>query len=81
MAKPDIKEKMRTFLGKYVKEQLDDAQNYFAAGLISSLIAVEMIMFIEQEFSIKVENEDLDLINFNSLNAIEAFVVRKKNEN
>lgn len=80
MADKGIKEKMRSFLGKYVKDGLADDQDFFARGLVCSLVAVEMILFMEQEFGITVGTEDLDLANFRSLNAIEAFVERKRDE-
>ena len=81
MTKKDIKTKMKKFLGRHTKQEIDDDYNFFTAGLIGSLAAVEMISYIEHEFNITVGNEDLDLSNFNSLNAISQFVTRKKNEN
>lgn len=77
----DIKQKMREFISKYTKDDISDDRNYFAAGLISSIIAVQMILYIESHFKIKVEDEDLVLSNFSSLNAIEKFVTRKHDFN
>ena len=59
MTKDDIKKKVRTFLKKYIKEEITDDQNLFKSGLISSLFAMQLVLFVEKDFKIKVENEDL----------------------
>jgi acyl carrier protein len=38
---------------------------------------MQLVMFTEKEFQVKVENEDLDLKNFSTINAIDEFVRRK----
>ena len=81
MTKQDIKTKIKKFISRHTKEEISDDYNFFTAGLIGSLAAVEMISFIEHEFKVTVGNDDLDLANFNSLNAIAEFVTRKQNEN
>jgi acyl carrier protein len=80
MTKPDIKTKMKKFISRHTKKEISDDYNFFSAGLIGSLAAVEMIAFIEHEFKVTVGNDDLDLANFKSLNAIAEFVTRKQNE-
>jgi len=78
MASAEIKEKTRAFLGKFIQSNhLEDDKDLFASGLLNSLFAMQLVLFVEKEFGIKVENEDLDLKNFNSLNAIAGFVQRK----
>ncbi len=72
-----VKETTRTFLGKYIKKSITDDQNLFKSGLLNSLFAMQLVMFIEKEFHMKVENEDLDIENFNSVDAIAGFVARK----
>ena len=53
-------------------------QDVFTAGLANSLFAVQIVMFVEKEFGLTVENEDLELDNFRSINAIAGFVARKQ---
>jgi methoxymalonate biosynthesis acyl carrier protein len=73
-----IKERIRTFLFKHIKDnELSDDENLFASGLLNSLFAMQLVMFTEKEFQVKVENEDLDLKNFSTINAIDGFVRRK----
>ncbi|MEU6718031.1 acyl carrier protein [Nonomuraea sp. NPDC046802] len=52
----------------------------FETGQVSSLFALQLVMFVESEFAVAVEDEDLDLANFRSVAAIESFVLRKLGE-
>jgi acyl carrier protein len=54
-----------------------DDEDLFASGLVNSLFAMQLVLFVEKEFSIKVDNEDLDLDNFRSVSAITGFIQRK----
>ncbi len=74
----ETKEKIRVFLGKYIKKNdLKDDEDIFGTKLVASLFAMQLVLFVEKEFKIKVENQDLDLKNFNSVNAITDFIERK----
>ncbi len=72
------KGKIRTFLSRYIRNhELQDDEDIFASRLVNSLFAMQLVLFIEKDFQIKVENEDLDLKNFNTLNSISAFIEQK----
>jgi methoxymalonate biosynthesis acyl carrier protein len=43
------------------------AEDIFSLGFINSLFAMELVMFIERTFQIEVENSDLRLDNFRSI--------------
>ena len=79
MTTNEIKEKIRTFLARYIRnhELLDD-EDIFASRLVNSLFAMQMVLFIEKEYKITVENEDLDLKNFSTLNRISDFIRKKQ---
>ena len=73
-----ISAKTREFIGRFVRESdFDDNLNLFESGVVNSLFAMQLVMFVEQEFDIKVSDEDLELANFESVNAIADFVVSK----
>jgi len=75
----DIENAVRTFLGKFVSDpQLDGELDLFASGMVSSLYAMQLVLFIEKEYGIQVANEDLDYENFKSVNAIVGFISEKK---
>ena len=73
------KERIRSFLSKYIKNvEIRDDEDIFKAGFINSLFAMRLIVFVENEFTITVDNEDLKLDNFRSINAMSNLIERKK---
>lgn len=75
----DIKETVKSFLQQRIGE--DVAFGYeddiFKLGLVNSLFALELVVFLENTFKITVENEDLDLNNFSAVANIEKFIQKK----
>lgn len=53
-------------------------QDYIAEGLIDSMLALELVAWVEQRFGIQVEVVDLDLDNFRTAARIAGFVRRKR---
>lgn len=72
-----IRETTKSFLAQFIAVDIDDEEDLFASGLVNSLFAMQLVLFVEKKFSIKVENEDLDYANFRTLNAIVGFIQRK----
>ena len=58
--------------------ELKDDDNIFRKGFVDSLFAVQLIAYLEQEFEVPVDNEDLNIENFSSVDAMVSFVERKK---
>ncbi len=73
----EILEKTRSFLTQFINIDVGNDEELFSSGLVNSLFAMQLVLFIEKEYSIKVENEDLDFDNFKTLNAIVGFIERK----
>ncbi len=74
----DVRTKIRDFITKFFQNvELQDDQDIFALGFINSLFAMQLVLFVEREFGISVENDDLDISNFQSINAIVNLVERK----
>jgi len=72
------KTRIRTFLGKHLGDHaLEDDQDIFALGFVNSLMAMQLVTFIEKAFSVEIDDEDLDLDNFRTLDAMDALVDRK----
>jgi acyl carrier protein len=72
------KTKLRAFLSRFFKNRdLQDDEAIFASGIVNSLLAMQLVLFVEKEFGISVEDEDLDLDNFRSVNALADLVERK----
>ena len=73
-----IKDTVRRFISASSNiANLDDDNDLFESGIVNSLFAVQLMVFIEKTFAIEVEMDDLDIENFKSVNATTAFIVRK----
>lgn len=75
----ELKEQIRDFIDDNLNIYEDDLHfsdndNIFALGFVDSLFALKLVTFIEKEYAIKVENEDLSLTNFNSVDNIVDFI-------
>ncbi len=74
----DIRAAIRTFLARYFPGvDLKDDQDIFEMGFINSLFAMQLVLFVEKEFNVSVENDELDVDNFRSVLAITDLVQRK----
>lgn len=70
---------IREFLSRTIRgREIADDDDIFALGLVNSLYAMQLVTFLESHFAIQIENEDLELEHFRSVEAMAAFVQRKK---
>ncbi|MCF7973127.1 MAG: acyl carrier protein [Phycisphaerae bacterium] len=58
--------------------RLDEDTSFLNEGIIDSTGILELIMFLEETFDIKIEDQDLTPENLDSLNNIEDFIESKK---
>ena len=70
-----IKEEIRELINKnlVIEDDADgikDSDNIFEMGYVNSLFAMKLVNFIEDEYDIIIENDELNLENFSSINAI-----------
>jgi len=73
------REAVRDFISRSVNiGDIDDAEDLFDSGIVNSLFSIQLVTFIERQFKVSVGLDDLDIANFKSVDAIEAFVQRKK---
>ncbi len=72
------KARLKTFLTRYIHNyELKDDTDIFGGGLVNSLFAMQLITFLEKEFAITIENEDLKLDNFRTINAMATLIEKK----
>jgi acyl carrier protein len=70
--------KIRKFLNRFFRQrELLDDEDIFALGFVNSLFAMQLVMFIEKDFGISIDNDDLDMKNFSSINSINEFIQQK----
>ena len=58
-------------------ETLSDEASFLESGIVDSTGVLEIVMFLEQRFGIKVKDEELVPDNLDSIRNITAFVGRK----
>jgi len=74
----EIKDKIKAFLSQFFGDhELQDDDDIFAAGFVNSMFAMQLVLFIEKEFQVTIDNEDLDLDNFRTINAVARLLERK----
>lgn len=72
------KDKIKKFLSQFFgNHDLQDDEDIFALGFVNSMFAMQLVLFIEKEFEITIENEDLEFANFRSINSMVSLVERK----
>ena len=71
--------KIKEFLSRFFKNHdLKPEEDIFALGFVNSLFAMKLVSFIEAELGVRVEQEDLDIANFRTVDAMVAFVERRR---
>ncbi|MEK3762595.1 MULTISPECIES: phosphopantetheine-binding protein [unclassified Paenibacillus] len=75
--------RIRTFIENNMNEMFDDnevhdSDNIFEKGFVSSLFAMQLLNFIEQDFAIEVKDEDILLSNFSSVDQMLCLIEKVK---
>lgn len=74
----ETKVRIRAFFSRFFRTiELKDADDIFALGFVNSLFAMQLVAWLEKEFAFTIKDEDLDIQNFNSIQAISSFIERK----
>jgi len=78
----ELNQKIRSFIEtQFVvfedEVKFEDHNNIFEMGFVNSLFAMQLLEYIESEFGITVDNDDLDIQNFSTVNNIVALINRK----
>lgn len=76
----DTAESLLGFLRARTKKDWRSDQDLFEATGLSSLFAMELVVYLEQSFGIEVVGADLRLDNFRTVDAMVALVVRLHSE-
>ncbi|GAA0709979.1 hypothetical protein GCM10008904_21280 [Paraclostridium ghonii] len=75
----EIKSKVKAFLSRFFRNyDIQDDEDIFSLGFVNSLFAMQLVLFLEKEFDIKIENTDIDLENFKTINSIIDLIEKKK---
>lgn len=72
----DIEEAVLGFLEGKTKVVAKPDQDLFASGLVSSMFAMELVVFLEQSYDVMIIGSDLKLDNFRTVHAMTRLVLR-----
>ncbi|WP_374582916.1 acyl carrier protein [Frankia sp. CiP3] len=71
-----IEQRLLDFLVERTKIEWEVGQDLFDSGVLSSLFAMELVVFVEKAFDVSIEREDLALANFRTVRAMTDLVQR-----
>ena len=77
-----IEENVRSFIVENFifddnPDPLDNTQSFLESGIIDSTGILELVSFIEENYSIKMEDEELIPDNLDSVNNVVSYINRK----
>jgi acyl carrier protein len=82
MSDDPVKQRLRAFVAKnfYTADpsSFDDASSFLDRGIIDSTGVLELVTFVENEYKLTVADEDMVPANFDSIDALVAFIARKQ---
>lgn len=82
----DFHEKIRNYIQNNLvifdsaETEFTDDDNIFENGFVTSLFAMQLLNFIETEFNLTFDSDDLDIANFSTVNNIVSLIEKKKKE-
>ncbi|MFD9704547.1 phosphopantetheine-binding protein [Lentzea sp. NPDC059081] len=65
---------LHDFLVSRTKRTWEPDEDLFAAGVVSSLFALELVVYLEKAHGVEVEGEYLSIDNFRTISRIEKMV-------
>jgi methoxymalonate biosynthesis acyl carrier protein len=76
-----IEEALLSFLAERIKTTVAADQDLFKSGLVSSMFAMQLVVYLEERYDIAVIGPDLTLDNFRTVQAMTSLVLRLRDAN
>ncbi len=78
MAQERIAMPVREFISHALQgRSVADGDDIFALGFANSLFAMQLVAFVEKQFALEIDSDDLEIDNFRSVDAISRLIERK----
>jgi len=76
-----IEEKIRTYIAENILfsnngYRYSDDASFLEEGIVDSMGIMELVMFVEENFGVTVDDEDLTPDNFDSVDRVAAYIRR-----
>jgi len=78
--KPEIRRFVLELAAGHELSSIEDSDSLIENGLIDSLGVFQLVAFLEETFGLRIGDEEILLQNFRTIDAIEAFVVKKRGD-
>jgi methoxymalonate biosynthesis acyl carrier protein len=76
-----IEEELLSFLAERIKTTVAVDQDLFKSGLVSSMFAMQLVVYLEEQYDIAVIGPELTLDNFRTVQAMTHLVLRLRDAN
>lgn len=76
-----MEEKIKIFLEKETGNKIDPKVDLIKTGAVDSFSMIRLISFLETEFGVKLNLEDVSPENFNSIDLMVKFIEKIQNGN
>ncbi len=74
-----VKQRINEFLApRLAGATLDEDDDIFTVAHVNSLFAVQLLRFVEQEFAVVLDPEDMEFDNFRTVRGISDLIERKQ---
>lgn len=79
MTRDEIKQKVTEFLTRSLRnKELGEDENIMELGLVHSLFMIQLIMFIEKNFQVEIDDDDLDMEQIGTVRQIVSLIERNQ---
>jgi methoxymalonate biosynthesis acyl carrier protein len=75
-----VEDKIIEFVAAKAKAMPAVDQDLISSGLITSMFAMQLVLFLEQSFSVVIAGSDLQLVNFRTVAGMAGLVRRLREE-
>jgi methoxymalonate biosynthesis acyl carrier protein len=72
-----VRRQVRGYLRSALSMEVGDDTDIFKSGFVNSLFAAQLVLFVEKQYELTVDSEDMEVANFSSVTAIADYVLRK----
>lgn len=79
----NLHERVREYIEKNLvvfdeEINLSNDSHIFEMGFVNSLFAMKLVNYLEQDFGFELDNQDLNIVNFSTVNRIVALIEKKQ---